>query len=159
MEMIMNKSIDLNQFKIDQIGYVYRDIQKQAKLLEESLKLPKFSFLENRDTPYEYRGKPTIISTKLAFSRTLSTQIELIQHISGDCIFKEFLDEKRREGLHHFGIFVDQLNPIIDYYKKEGFEIVHSGLTAGRQKVAYLDTYDLLGVYLEFQETIKRRKK
>ena len=152
------EEIDLGNLKIDQLGYVYKDIKKQAKILEDKLNLPKFAFLENRPTPYLYRGKETTIQTIIGFSRSLNVQIELIQHIRGDCIFKEFIDAGK-EGLHHFGVYVEDVDALVTKYKDKGYEIVHQGLTAGVQKVAYIDTYDQLGVYIEFQQTMKRRKK
>ena len=149
---------DLGNLKIDQLGYVYKDIKKHAKILEEQLDLPKFAFLENKPTPYLYRGKETTIQTIIGFSRSLNVQIELIQHVKGDCIFKEFIDAGK-EGLHHFGVFVEDVDTVLEKYTNKGFGVVHQGLTAGVQKVAYIDTYDQLGVYIELQQTMKRRRK
>ena len=152
------EEISLGNLKTNQLGYVYKDVRKQAKILEEKLWLPKFAILENKPTQYKYRGKETTIQTTIAFSRSLNVQIELIQLIKGDCIFKEFIDSGR-EGLHHFGVYVDDVDFIVEEYKNKGYGVVHQGLTAGVQKVAYIDTYDDLGVYIEFQQSIKRRKK
>jgi hypothetical protein len=148
--------LNLGNLKINQLGYIYKDIRKQAKILEENLGLPKFAFLENKPTKYNYRGKETIVQTSIGFSRTLNVQVELIQLISGECIFKEFIDA-RKEGLHHFGIFVDDVDAIVKEYEERGYSVVHEGITAGVQKVAYIDTYDDFGVYLEFQQTRKKR--
>ncbi|MHA1105784.1 MAG: VOC family protein [Promethearchaeota archaeon] len=150
--------LSLGDLKINQLGYVYRDIKKQAKILEEKLGLPKFAFLENKPAPYLYRGKETIVQTMLGFSRTLSIQVELIQLLKGECIFKEFIDTGK-EGLHHFGVYVDDVDAIVKKYQEKGYQVVHQGLTAGVRKVAYIDTYDDLGVYIEFQQTKKRRKR
>jgi len=149
--------IDLGKFKVDQLGYVYRDIEKQVNLLETVFGLPKFAFLVKNDSLCKYRGKDSKISTKLALSRIFNVQIELIQLIKGDCIFKEFLDSGR-EGLHHFGIYVDDLDSIIKEFTDKGYEILHQRIIA-KQKVAYIDTEKDLGILLEFQETIRRRKR
>lgn len=148
--------LNLGNLKINQLGYIYKDIKKQAKILEENLGLPKFAFLENKPTKYNYRGKETIVQTTIGFSRSLNVQIELIQLISGECIFKEFIDAGK-EGLHHFGIFVEDVDAIISEYIKRGYSVVHEGITAGVQKVAYIDTNDDLGVYIEFQQTRKKK--
>lgn len=150
--------LNLGNLKINQLGYVYKDIKNQAKILEEKLGLPKFAFLENKPTKYLYRGKESIVQTMIGFSRSLNVQVELIQLINGECIFKEFLDAGK-EGLHHFGVFVDDVDALIMKYKEKGYEVVHEGLTAGVQKVAYIDTYEDFGAYIEFQQTRKRRKK
>jgi hypothetical protein len=148
--------LNLSNLKINQLGYVYKDIKKQAKILEENLDLPKFAFLENKPTKYNYRGKETIVQTTIGFSRSLNVQVELIQLISGECIFKEFIDAGK-EGLHHFGIFVDDVDAIVKDYVGRGYSVVHEGITAGVQKVAYIDTYNDFGVYIEFQQTRKRK--
>jgi len=158
MDIGQNTMIELNlrKLKINQLGYVYKDIKKQAKILEENLGLPKFAFLENKPAKYKYRGKETTVQTTLGFSRCLNVQVELIQLISGECIFKEFLD-LGKEGLHHFGIFVEDVDSIVKEYVERGYSIVHEGITAGVQKVAYIDTYNDFGVYIEFQQTRKKK--
>ncbi|MFW9820541.1 MAG: VOC family protein [Candidatus Thorarchaeota archaeon] len=150
-------NFNFGNLKIDQLGYVYKDIEKQANLLETIYGLPKFAVLERYDTPCKYRGKDTIISTKLALSRIFNVQIELIQYYKGECVFKEFLDSGR-EGLHHFGIFVDDLDSIVKEFADKGYEVILQRII-GKQKIAYLDTEKDLGILLEFQETIKKRKK
>lgn len=149
--------IDFGNFKVDQLGYVYKDIEKQARLLENIYGLSKFAFLEKNDSLCIYRGKESIISTRLAISRIFNVQIELIQHIEGECVFKEFLDSGR-EGLHHFGIYVDDLDFVVKGFTDKGYKIIHQRII-GKQKVAYIDTEKDLGILLEFQETIRRRKK
>ncbi|MFX0077385.1 MAG: VOC family protein, partial [Candidatus Hermodarchaeota archaeon] len=119
--------------------------------------LSKFAFLEKNDSLCIYRGKESIISTKLAISRIFNVQIELIQHIEGECVFKEFLDSGR-EGLHHFGIYVDDLDSVVRGFTDKGYKIIHQRII-GKQKVAYIDTEKDLGILLEFQETTKRKIK
>lgn len=148
--------LTLGKLRINQLGYIYKDIRKQAKILEENLGLPKFAFLENKPTKYKYRGKETVVQTTIGFSRFLNVQVELIQLISGNCIFKEFIDAGK-EGLHHFGIFVDDVDAIVKEYVKRGYSVIREGTTAGVQKVAYIDTYDDFGVYIEFQQTRMKR--
>jgi len=140
--------LNLGNLKINQLGYVYKDIKKQAKILEEKLGLPKFAYLENKPTKYNYRGRETTVQTMIGFSRSLN----------GECIFKEFIDSGR-EGLHHFGIFVEDVDIILREYIKRGYSVVHERITAGVQKVAYIDTYDDFGVNIEFQQTRKKRVK
>ncbi|MFX0073032.1 MAG: VOC family protein [Candidatus Hermodarchaeota archaeon] len=150
-------NFNLGNLKINQLGYLYKDIEKQAKIIESLYGIPKFAFFENKDNTCKYRGRDSGFSTKIGISRLFNTQIELIQLLEGECIFKEFFDSGR-EGLHHFGIFVDNLDSYIEEFKKKGIEVVHAAQT-GKQKFAYFDTEKTFGIYLEFQETIKRKKK
>lgn len=57
--------INLGKFKLDQLGYVYKDIEKQTKLLETVYGFPKFAFLKKNDCLYKYRGKDSIILKNL----------------------------------------------------------------------------------------------
>jgi hypothetical protein len=149
--------VKFENLKVDQLGYVYKDIEKQAKLLETIFGVPKFAFLEKRDSPIIYRGKESIMSTKLAISRIFNVQIELIQYIEGECVFKEFIDSGR-EGLHHFGIYVDDLDSVLKEFTEKGYEVLHQR-RIGKQKITYIDTEKELGLLLEFQETIRRKSK
>ncbi len=115
------------------------------------------AFLEKSDSLCKYRGKDSIMSTKLAISRIFNVQIEVVQHIKGECVFKEFLDSGR-EGLHHFGIYVDDLDSVVKEFTDKGYEIIHQRII-GKQKVAIFDTEKDLGILLEFQETIRRKKR
>lgn len=150
-------NINLGEYKITQLGYVYKDIKNQANLLESRLGVPKFAYFENKfQGTYRYRGKDTKYWNLIALSKGIGLQIELVQLIEGDCIFSEFINAGK-EGLHHYGIFVKEIAPIRELFLDKGFEIVHEG-TTGIVNVLYFDTLDLLGVYLEFQESAKKRR-
>jgi hypothetical protein len=55
-----------------------------------------------------YRGKETEITIKIGFSRNFNVQIELIQLIEGECIYKEFLDQGK-EGFQHISCSVENI--------------------------------------------------
>ena len=149
--------INLGNLKVDQLGFVYKDIEKQAKIFESLFNVPKFAILPETTEIVKYRGKDGEVNTKIAISRQFNTQIELIQPISGESIHKEFLD-KGREGLHHISFYVENIETYIKFFEKQGLEMVYYG-SIGKQVYAYFDTEEALGMFLEVQETRKRRKK
>jgi methylmalonyl-CoA/ethylmalonyl-CoA epimerase len=149
--------INLTSFTVAQLGYVYKDIRKQANLLESQFKMQQFSFNETKTSNAKYRGNSTTLHFKMGFSRFFNFQIELIELIEGDCIFKEFLDAGQ-EGLHHFGIFVDEIAPIKEEFLNNGYKIVHEGSTS-LYNVVFFDTVKELGVHLEFQESAKKIRR
>ena len=157
MKMERDFNLNLGNLKVDQLGYVYKDINKQMEIMKALYGIPQFAVFENKDNIFKYRGKDSKISTRIAISRLFNTQIELIQLIEGECIFKEFIDSGR-EGLHHFGIYVKDLDSYIKEFNKKGIQVVHAGQTA-KQRVAYMDTEKTFGIYLEFQETVKKSRK
>ncbi len=149
--------INLGNLKVDQLGFVYKDIEKQAKIFESLFDVPKFAILPETTEVVKYRGKDGEVNTKIAISRQFNTQIELIQPISGESIHKEFLD-KGREGLHHISFYVENIETYIKFFEEQGLEMVYYG-SIGKQVYAYFDTEEALGMFLEVQETRKRRKK
>ena len=148
--------INLGNLKVDQLGFVYKDIEKQAKIFESLFDVPKFAILPETTEVVKYRGKDGEVNTKIAISRQFNTQIELIQPISGESIHKEFLD-KGREGLHHISFYVENIETYIKFFEEQGLEMVYYG-SIGKQVYAYFDTEEALGMFLEVQETRKRRK-
>ncbi|NVM44732.1 MAG: VOC family protein [Candidatus Lokiarchaeota archaeon] len=149
--------INLDNLKVDQLGFVFKDIEKQAKIFENILNIPKFALIPEFNNVVKYRGKDSNVRTKICLSHQFGIQFELIEHIEGDCLYKEFLDQGR-EGLHHISLFVDELEPNIEYFKGKGYDVVYSG-SIGKQNWVYFDTEETLGMFLEIQETKKRRKK
>ena len=149
--------INFGNLKVDQLGFVYKDIEKQARIFESLFNVPKFALIPEFNNVVKYRGKDSNVRTKICISRQFDTQLELNQHIEGDCLYKEFLDQGR-EGLHHISLFVDDLDSYIEYFKGKGYDVIYAG-SIGKQDWAYFNTEETLGLFLEIQETRKRRKK
>jgi len=152
-----NLKLNIGDLDIFQLGYVYRDIEKQAKILEEVWRMPKFTFLEENTNEVIYRGEKSTYTTRIAFSRYFGKQIELIEWISGEGIHKEFIDNGN-EGFQHISCMVEGLDDYIDSFNKEGIEAVFIG-SIGKQYFAYFDTEETLGFIVELQETKKRKKR
>jgi len=156
--MAQNFTFNLGNLKIDQMSFVYKDIKKQAKKMEQIYSIPTFAQMENiTHQEATYRGKEVTIIIDYAFSRLLNIQIELQQWKSGDSLFKEFIDQGK-EGLHSIGVYVEDLDAYIDEFKKRGIEVLQTG-QIGKQKFVYLDTKQTFGVLLEISTTVKRRRK
>ncbi|MFW9902332.1 MAG: VOC family protein, partial [Candidatus Thorarchaeota archaeon] len=152
--MAQNFEFNLGDLKIDQLSFVYKDINKQAEIMENIYGVPKFAQMENiTHQDATYRGKEVTIVADYAFSRLLNIQIELQQWKSGDSLFKEFLDQGK-EGLHSIGIFVDDLDRYIEEFNNKGIEVIQTG-QIGKQKFVYLDTEKTFGVLLEIETTLK----
>ena len=156
----MGEEIDLKfvgDLEIFQLGYVYTDIDKQAKMMERIWGMPNFAFLPPNTAEVIYRGMNSTYTTKIAFTRYFGKQIELIQWISGEGIHKEFLD-KGNEGFQHISCMVEDLDKYVKKFGQKGLEPVHLG-HIGNQHFAYFDTEDSLGFLLELQSTKRKKKK
>ena len=156
--MAENFEFNLGNLKIEQLSYVYKDIKKQAKIMEDLYGIPKFAQMENfAHQDATYHGKEVTIIIDYAVSRLLNVQIELQQWKSGDSLFKDFIDQGK-EGLHSIGLYVEDLQAYVGQFKERGIEVLQTG-QVGKQKFAYLNTEKTFGVLLEISTTIKRRKK
>ncbi len=149
------KNLNLGNIKIDQLGFVYKDAEKHAKILEITFGIPKFAFFQNTN-PIICRGKELSYTAKIGISRWLNMQIELIQPISGESSHTEFL-KKGREGFQHISLFVEDLDLYVKDFEQKGFAIIQSG-QIGKQKFVYFDTEQIFGIIIEFQTTVKRTK-
>ncbi|MFX1376028.1 MAG: VOC family protein [Promethearchaeota archaeon] len=153
-----NIPVDLNNFNVNQLGYVYKDIKKQAKIMETFFGIPKFNILGPLEMEIIYRGKETKWTVYGAFGRLFdNVEVELIQYESGECIHKEFLDQGR-EGLHHIRYDVSDIQAVINKFKEEGIGVLQTGKIVGLS-YAYMDTEDLLGIILEFSAVKRGRRR
>ena len=150
--------LNLRNTKIAQLGFVFKDIEAQAKIMEDLYGMPKFSMRPPLEITGEYRGNQTKYSTKLALSRCFNVQIELIQWIEGDTIHKEFL-EQNREGLHHISIIVEDLDSFIQKMANLNIHKIQEVYSGKKIHLAYFDTEMPLGFILEAQEIVKRKRK
>jgi len=158
IKMAHNFEFNLGNLKIDQLSFVYKDIKKQAEIMEKIYGIPKFAQMEDiTHQDATYHGKEVAIIVDYAFSRLLNVQIELQQWKSGDSLFKEFIDQGK-EGLHSIGLYVDDLDRYIDEFNSKGIKVIQTG-QIGKQKFVYLDTEKTFGVLIEIQTTVKRKRK
>jgi hypothetical protein len=55
----------LKDQKVDQIGFLYKNAEKQAKKMEETFGMPPFAFIPNAKSQFTYRGKASEIELRL----------------------------------------------------------------------------------------------
>lgn len=140
--------LDIGKLKVDQLGFVFKDIEKQAMIMEGLYGLSKFVITPIAEAPTEYKGKKSSTKARLGFSQLGDTQIELIEWKEGDSPYKDFL-EQGREGFHHIGINVDNIDLYLSDFKKKGIDILFYG-EIGNGKFAYMDTEQTFGIIVEF---------
>ncbi len=155
--MMSDFKINFGSLKVDQLGFIFKDIEKQAKIMENIFGFSKFIFGEKVTNTVQFRGKDSEITSQLAFSRLGETQIELIKWFNGECSYKEFLDQGR-EGLHHIAIYVEDTDSYIREFEKNGISILQSG-EVFTTRFTYMNTEKEFGFIVELLERIKRGKR
>ena len=134
---------------IFQQAWVVADLPAAEEAMRSTLGCGEFVKFEMDET-WELRGAEVKSALSLGFARSGNVQIELMQPLRGEGIQAEFL-ERHGPGLHHLGTLVDDLDAAIAEARRDGFEPVMAGQFAG-VRLAFLDTFDALGLYIELIE-------
>ena len=107
-----------------------------------------------------YYGKPADYQMRLGLSMAGPMRFELIQPLSGDSIYADFIAE-HGYGVHHFGLLVDDMPTAMADARAAGYEVIMDGSGFGLKgdgHYAYLDTEDKLYVTLELIDQPKERQ-
>jgi methylmalonyl-CoA/ethylmalonyl-CoA epimerase len=107
-----------------------------------------------------YRGRPCDAKFLMALAEVGGLGLELIQPLSGESLYTEFLERHGEGGFQHLGINVEDLDREVEAALRSGYEVIQSGRgfgVRGDGKFAYLSTdNDLLTIY-ELRELSKER--
>ena len=98
-----------------------------------------------RDSPADYIG---LIVRE---ARIGPAVLQLVQHIEGEDIYKEFID-KRGEGVQHLGFVVDNIDKAEKQAVKMGLNVTQRGRRQDGSGFSYFDTEDHAGVILELRQ-------
>jgi hypothetical protein len=148
---------------LEQVAFVVRDLAAAQKFFGQSMGIPRFYVIDNfgsRATAKTFRGRPAEHNFSIAIAYSGNTQIELIQHLSGDTCYKEFL-ERGGEGLQHLGFFLDdreQHDWVLAEFGKNGFSVLQSGRFGGAS-YTYFDTERAIGAVMEIVYLDERSKE
>lgn len=153
-----NKSAPVTQ-TVDQIGIVVRDLRSMVENLQDVLGIGDFRVVEwpveGSDPQATYHGKPGDFRLLLGFATVGKTQLEIIEPLSGENIFSDFLEE-HGPGLHHFRFTVSDFEERCASLESRGIEKIASGTGVHvGSKWAYFDTRSILeGVIVELRTSL-----
>lgn len=137
---------------IEQVSLVVRDIDKTMEYYSSVFGIGPFRVINITLEGALQRGIPISSKIKVAFARSGTVQIELIQPLEGENIYTEFLKAKG-EGLHHLGFRVDDLDSVLAELAKEGIEpLLYQKLPHLGAAFAYLSSDKVGGVLFELIE-------
>jgi methylmalonyl-CoA/ethylmalonyl-CoA epimerase len=126
MDTTPNNSVDL---KFAQIAWVVKDIAVMKSFFKGTMGIINFSKVEtSRAKDYEgtYYGKPSNAENLVAQAYSGGTFIELIQPLSGNSIFHDYLDKNPEGGIQHvaYSIPVAKLDKVISEFADKGLPII-----------------------------------
>jgi catechol 2,3-dioxygenase-like lactoylglutathione lyase family enzyme len=143
--------------KLNQIGIAVKDMDKAIKFYEEVMDIGPFQVIERPEEECILRGEPSKFKLKTGFARVEGVQYELIQVMEGKSAHSEFL-ESGKEGVHHFGFYVDNLEEEIEKCAQNNIGILAQGDNMG-VKWAYMDSAAACGTIQEFIMLPKPKKR
>jgi hypothetical protein len=128
---------------INQVAIVVKDLDKAMENYWKILGIGPwqvFNFDERIASDLTYDEEDAKFIMKIGLTMVGDTMMELIEPKEGENIYSDFLKEKG-EGIHHFGIFVDDVDKIRTDMRAAGLKCLQSGCFADRQGAfAYIDT-------------------
>ena len=126
---------------IAQVGIVVKNLEEVIKNYWNILGIEPWDILELVPPALHhqtYHGKPSDFKIRVAFAPTGQVQLGLLQPVSGDNIYSDFI-AKHGEGLHHLRFIVDDINETTKIMNNEGFSTLMSGRVSDGG-FAYYDT-------------------
>jgi len=108
---------------INQVGIVVKDIDETVEAYWNILGIGPWNII-SWEPPLvydrKYHGKPSPAKEKIAITQVGAVQLELVQSVEGDSIYKDFLEE-HGQGLHHLNFLVDNVDQVAETLEKIGF--------------------------------------
>jgi methylmalonyl-CoA/ethylmalonyl-CoA epimerase len=131
-----------------QVAFCTTDLDRFLQTLSDDLGIDRFFVIRDAQvTDQTYRGKPCETRQDLAFGYAGMLQFEVIQPLSGESSYSEFLATHPGGGLHHTGILVDDYDDAVAELSERSAK-VQTG-RVGDTRFAYFDKIETLGEYIE----------
>jgi len=130
---------------LHQVSLVVKDLQQTMENYWNILGIGPWDIFDMRPPMYSnltYHGKPGQFTAKAGLAQVGTTELEVIEPVSGDSIYSDFMEE-HGEGLHHVQFLVDNADEMTQIMRKEGFPTLQSGHVNDGVFV-YYDTVDAL---------------
>jgi len=153
---ITKPSLGLN---LAQIAWVVKDIKTVKSFFQDVMGISNFSEVTTirvKEFDATYYGKPSDAESLVAMAYSGGTFIELIQPISGNSVFQDYLDKNPAGGMQHvaYSIPVARLDKVISEFADKGFPVV-STFNHPIAKIVFFDTYKEIGVMTEIMGITK----
>ena len=132
-----------------QIGMVVQDLDKAMRYYSAIFGIGPWSVVYPEYINRVYRGNPGLFRWRTGYAQMGNWTLEFIQVLEGPTIYEDELG-KGREGLHHLGFLVENIDQRIEAAKKIGIEVTQGAQRPEvKSKWAYLDTRFIAGVTFE----------
>lgn len=143
----MNPKEMFDEHGVRQLGYYVENLEESAEFLHRSLGAGPFVDLgvsSNEDA--KIRGEEKTLSMRTALGHINDIQLELIEVKSAG---PDPYREMGRFGLHHFCIYVDEVDAAVKHLEEAGMSVAMRMTSGQGMEIAYMDARAQLGQYIE----------
>lgn len=141
----------LAQLEFAQTCWVVPDINATVKFLSHSLGIsfPTPEHVRAQDLDMTYYGK-VVEAEWMTTQAYQGTFIELVQPLSGQSMFHDYLLKHNVGGVQHnaFRLPISGFEKIVDNFRGQGYELI-SEVDHPIARMAFFDTYKVAGVVTE----------
>jgi methylmalonyl-CoA/ethylmalonyl-CoA epimerase len=133
--------------KVDHIGIAVPNLEEAVKV---------YRALLGKDP--EHYEEVAEQKAKTAFFGVGETNLELLQSTSPDGPIGKFIEKNSgRGGIHHICIQVEDIEKVLEEYKKQGIQLIDQTPRIGAhgKKIAFIHPKSTGGVLLELSEIVK----
>jgi methylmalonyl-CoA/ethylmalonyl-CoA epimerase len=139
--------------ELAQIGWVVPDIDAAVKFLSSALRIagfPKPVHVNAQDLKMTYYGRVVAGEWLTAQTYNGGTFIELVQPLSGQSMFHDYLAQYPAGGTQHlaFRLPVSDFESVTSNLREQGYAVI-SEVDHAFARMAFFDTYQTLGVATE----------
>jgi hypothetical protein len=145
--------------KFVQIGVVVADLEKTTCALTQIFGIGPFYIVDwppegRADLERFYHCQPADFTARMAFTELGPVELELIQPVSGQSIWADFLRESGG-GIHHIRFNVDELEPVQEYLAGQGILSAQhgSGIRPGTTWMNF-DSMEKVGFIIEVMKVV-----
>ena len=149
--------------KLAQIAWVVKDIETTLRFFQDVMGINNFSKVDTirvKEFGATWYGKPSNAESLVAMAYTGETFIELIQPVSGNSIFQDYIDKNPAGGIQHiaYSIPVAKLDKVISEFTNKGFPVI-SSFDHPVAKIVFFDTTKEIGVMTEIMGITEEGEK
>ncbi len=136
-----------------QIAWVIKDIHTAKGLFQNMIGVSNFSETVTtnlKEYDGTYYGEPSEAVNLVAMAYSGGIFIELIQPLSGNSIFMDYIDNNPSGGVQHvaYSTSITKLGKVISDFENKGFSVI-SSFDTPIAKIVFFDTRKEIGVFTE----------
>lgn len=149
-----------------QIGLLVDDLEGTMANLEKifgigPFRVVDFPPVDEPNVKMMYHGKDSKFRAKFCFFDLGNIELEIIQPLEGESIWRDFIDQKG-PGLHHIKFSVPTHEGTREYLTDQGIEISQMGASVGKnagKEWVFYNTHELVGFDIETMNEIVDKKE